>query len=297
MSAVISTIIVNYNAGELLRGCVDSLLNCPLEIEIIVVDNASKDGSLDALMGLPCVQIIRNTANVGFATACNRGARVASAPFLLFLNPDCSFNPGALAGLLDAMGVDEHVGMVGGLLTNSDGTEQAGGRRAIPTPWRSFVRAFGLARFSDRWPRLFFDFHLLKQPLPDHSIEVEAISGACMMVRREAMQDVGEWDEGYFLHCEDLDWCMRFRQRKWKIMFVPSVQITHALGVCGRGRPVFVEWHKHKGMMRFYHKFFRHQYPGVLMGLVAVGVWLRFGLVVSYYSAKRAGQVLGLGRG
>jgi hypothetical protein len=297
MSAVISTIIVNYNAGELLRSCVDSLLNCPLEIEIIVVDNASKDGSLDALLGLPSVHIIKNSANVGFATACNRGARVASAPFLLFLNPDCSFNPGALAGLLNAMGVDERVGMAGGFLLNLDGTEQAGGRRAIPTPWRSFVRAFGLARFSDRWPRLFFDFNLHKQPLPDHAIEVEAISGACMMVRREAMQDVGEWDEGYFLHCEDLDWCMRFRQQKWKILFVPSVQIIHALGVCGRSRPVFVEWHKHKGMMRFYRKFFRHQYPGLLMGLVTVGVWLRFGFVVTYYSANRVGRALGFWRG
>lgn len=297
MSAVISTIIVNYNAGELLRGCVDSLLSCPLEIEIIVVDNASKDGSLDALLGLPCVQIIRNTTNVGFAAACNTGARVSSAPFLLFLNPDCSFKSGALVGLLDAMNVGDRVGMAGGFLINLDGTEQAGGRRAIPTPWRSFVRAFGLARYSDRWPRLFFDFNLHKQPLPDQAIEVEAISGACMMVRREAVQDVGEWDEGYFLHCEDLDLCMRFRQKDWKILFVPSAQITHALGICGKNRPVFVEWHKHKGMVRFYHKFFRHQYPGVLMWLVVVGVWLRFGLVATYYSAKRAGRGLGLGHG
>lgn len=297
MSAAISTIIVNYNAGKFLRSCVDSLLNCPLEIEIIIVDNASTDGSLEFLPGLPCLKIIKNPANVGFATACNTGVRAASAPFLLFLNPDCSFKLGALAELLDTMRMDERVGMAGGLLTNLDGTEQAGGRRAIPTPWRSFVRAFGLARFSDRWPRLFFDFHLHQQPLPDRAIEVEAISGACMLVKREAMQDVGEWDESYFLHCEDLDLCMRFRQKGWKILFIPSVQITHALGVCGRSRPVFVEWHKHKGMVRFYRKFFRHQYPSVLMWLVVAGVWLRFGLVVGYYIAKRVGRTLGLGRG
>lgn len=287
MSAVISTIIVNYNAGEFLRSCVDSLLNCPLETEVIVVDNASTDDSLDALAGLPNVQIIKNATNVGFATACNVGIRVASAPFLLFLNPDCFFKPDTLIRLLEAMRFDERVGMVGGLLVNPDGTEQAGGRRAIPTPWRSFVRAFGLARFADRWPRLFFDFHLLKQPLPNHNIEVEAISGACMMVRREAIQDVGEWDERYFLHCEDLDWCMRFRQKGWKILFVPSARVTHALGVSSRSRPIFVEWHKHKGMIRFYRKFFRRQYPGVLMGLVALGVWLRFGLVAGYYTVKR----------
>ena len=287
MSVVISTIIVNYNTGEFLRSCVDSLLNCPLETEVIVVDNASTDHSLDALAGLPNVQIIKNATNVGFATACNVGIRVASAPFLLFLNPDCFFKPDTLIRLLEAMRFEERVGMGGGLLVNPDGTEQAGGRRAIPTPWRSFVRAFGLARFADRWPRLFFDFHLHKQPLPNHNIEVEAISGACMMVRREAIQDVGEWDERYFLHCEDLDWCMRFRQKGWKILFVPSARVTHALGVSSRSRPIFVEWHKHKGMIRFYRKFFRRQYPGVLMGLVALGVWLRFGLVAGYYTVKR----------
>lgn len=297
MHPKISTIIVNYNAGDLLRTCVDSLLNCPLEVEIIVVDNASADGSLNALMGLPQVQVIRNTANIGFAAACNVGSRVATAPLLLFLNPDCFFKPGALMELLEAMNLEARVGMVGGFLTNLDGTEQAGGRRAVPTPWRSFVRAFGLARFANRWPRLFFDFHLHKQKLPDHAIEVEAISGACMMVKREAMQDVGEWDEGYFLHCEDLDWCMRFRQHGWKILFVPSAQITHVLGVCSRSRPVFVQWHKHKGMMRFYRKFFQHQYPSFLMGIVSIGVWLRFGLLASYITAKRAGRALGLGRG
>lgn len=206
MSSEISTIIVNYNAGELLRNCVESLLNCPLKVEIIVVDNASTDESLAALAGFPSVQIIKNPVNVGFAAACNTGVRAASSAFLLFLNPDTFFKAGALTILLGALRADALAGMAGGLLVNPDGTEQPGGRRAVPTPWRSFVRAFGLAHFSDRWPRLFFDFHLHKQPLPAQVIEVEAISGACMMVTREAMQDVGEWDEAYFLHCEDLDW-------------------------------------------------------------------------------------------
>lgn len=297
MRARISTIVVNFNAGPLLRTCIDSVLRCPLDVEIIVVDNASTDGSLVAIEALPGVQIIRNPTNVGFAAGCNTGVRAATAQFLLFLNPDCSFEPGALLKLLDAFAADPQTGMVGGFLTNLDGTEQAGGRRAVPTPWRSFVRAFGLARFANRWPRLFFDFHLHKQKLPDHAIEVEAISGACMMVRREAMQAVGEWDEGYFLHCEDLDWCMRFRQNGWKILFVPTAQITHVLGVCSRSRPVFVQWHKHKGMMRFYRKFFQHQYPSFLMGIVSIGVWLRFGFLASYITAKRAGRALGLGRG
>ena len=287
MSHAISCTIVNYNAGALLRGCVDSLLACPLDIEIIVVDNASSDGSLDSLPALPQVHVIRNSANLGFAAACNIGGQVASAPFLLFLNPDCHFLPGTLATLLAGLQAGERVGMVGGLLVNEEGVEQGGGRRAVPTPWRSFVRAFGLHRFAHRWPKLFYDFHLHKQPLPEEPIEVEAISGACMLVKREAVEDVGLWDEGYFLHCEDLDWCMRFRKHEWKILFVPDAIIIHAQGACSHSRRVFVEWHKHKGMMRFYRKFFRHQYPGAVMGLVAAGVWLRFGLVAVYYTARR----------
>lgn len=297
MSHTLSTIIVNYNAGPLLRKCVDSLLACPLDIEIIVVDNASSDASLDGLQDLSQVCVIRNPANMGFAAACNIGVQASSAPFLLFLNPDCFFQPDAIAPLLAGLQSGDRVGMVGGLLVNEDGTEQGGGRRAVPTPWRSLVRAFGLQRFANRWPKLFYDFHLHKQPLPDSPIEVEAISGACMLVRRDVMEDVGLWDEGYFLHCEDLDWCMRFRQKGWKILFVPDARISHALGACSQSRRVFVEWHKHKGMLRFYRKFFRHQYPGVLMGLVVAGVWLRFGLAAVYLTARRVCAKGGAGRG
>ena len=297
MSHPLSTIIVNYNAGSLLRKCVDSLLACPLAIEIIVVDNASSDASLDGLQDLSQVCVIRNPANMGFAAACNIGVQASSAPFLLFLNPDCFFQPGAIAPLLAGLQSGDRVGMVGGLLINEDSTEQGGGRRAVPTPWRSVVRAFGLQRFANRWPKLFYDFHLHKQPLPDRPIEVEAISGACMLVKREVMEDVGLWDEGYFLHCEDLDWCMQFRQKGWKILFVPDARIYHALGACSQSRRVFVEWHKHKGMLRFYRKFFRHQYPGVLMGLVVAGVWLRFGLVAVYLTARRVCAKGGAGRG
>jgi GT2 family glycosyltransferase len=297
MSHALSAIIVNYNAGSLLRKCVDSLLACPLDIEIIVVDNASTDASLEILQDLSQVCVIRNSTNVGFAAACNIGIGASSSPYLLFLNPDCFFKPGAVSVLLSTLQTATRIGMVGGLLMNEDGSEQGGGRRAVPTPWRSFVRAFGLHRFSNRWPKLFYDFHLHKQPLPDNPIEVEAISGACMLIKRDAMEDVGLWDEGYFLHCEDLDWCMRFRQKGWKILFVPNARISHALGACSQSHRVFVDWHKHKGMVRFYGKFFRHQYPGALMWLVTVGVWLRFGLTAVYLTVRRWLASLGRIRG
>jgi GT2 family glycosyltransferase len=194
---------------------------------------------------------------------------------------------GTLKHLVQVLESDSTIGMVGGYLTNPDGSEQGGGRRAIPSPWRAFVRAFGLYHLEKYWPKIFFDFHLHKQPLPQESIEVEAISGALMLVRREAIEDVGVWDEGYFLHCEDLDWCMRFKQKNWKIVFVPDAPVTHFQGTCSRGRPFFVAWHKHKSMLRFYQKFFRQQYPSVLMGLVAVGIWFRFGVTVVFYAVRQ----------
>lgn len=294
-SQTVSVIIVNYNAGALLSSCVASALG--QSSEIIIVDNASADFSTDAAASTwPHINIIRNDLNLGFATACNIGAKVAVGNHFLFLNPDCVLAADAVQRMLEAADSIEDVGMVGGLLVDPDGTEQGGGRRAVPTPWRSLVRATGLSRFADRWPRLFYDFHLHKQPLPAAPIEVEAISGACMLVPRHAMDKVGLWDESYFLHCEDLDLCMRFRRMDWKILFVPSAKVVHEKGACSHHRPIFVEWHKHKGMLRFYRKFFRNQYPGVLMTLVAVGVWLRFALVFTYYSSRHVGRVLGLVR-
>ncbi len=297
MSNSVSLIIVNYNAGNFLEACISSALE--QVDDLIVVDNASTDSSLSKLaIAFPNerkLRIVRNRENLGFATACNIGSDQSSGNYVFFLNPDCVLEPDTVKHLLQTLERHPEAGLTGGLLVDPDGTEQGGGRRAIPTPWRSFVRAFGLSRFADRWPRLFFDFHLHKQPLPSEPIEVEAISGACMLVRRAAMDDAGRWDEDYFLHCEDLDFSMSMRRKGWKILFVPDARIVHYKGACSRSRPIFVEWHKHHGMMRFYRKHFRHQYPGVLMWIVAVGVWLRFASVATYHIGRRTGRRPGRG--
>lgn len=285
----VTVIIVNYNAGSLLTRCVHAALEQARQV--IVVDNASSDSSVLNLESESSLEnrlcIIRSESNIGFAAGCNKGLNAATQPYILFLNPDCMLQSGTLKHLVQVLASDSNIGMVGGYLTNPDGSEQGGGRRAIPSPWRAFVRAFGLYHLEKYGPKIFFDFHLHKQPLPQESIEVEAISGALMLVRREAIEDVGVWDEGYFLHCEDLDWCMRFKQKNWKIVFVPNAPVTHFQGTCSRGRPFFVAWHKHKSMLRFYRKFFRQQYPSALMGLVAVGIWFRFGVTVAFYAVRQ----------
>lgn len=284
----VSAVIVNYNSGPFLKQCVELVLH--QADEVIIVDNASSDTSLKILVAAlpdePHLKIIQNDKNLGFATACNIGTKQSTGNYILFLNPDCLIQPDAVSRLVTAFETDPKVGMAGGLLLNPDGTEQGGGRRAVPTPWRSFVRAFGLNRFADRWPRIFSDYYLHNQPLPDSPIEVEAISGAYTLVRRDAMDDVGHWDKGYFLHCEDLDLSMRFRQKGWKILFVPDAPVIHYMGICGVSNPFLVEWHKHRGMRRFYRKFFRHQYPGPLWVAVIAGVWLRFALICCYRGAQ-----------
>lgn len=280
----VSVIIVNYFAGDCLIDCVRSALRqCG---QVVIVDNSASDpadDTLDVLRsvfgGNSRVMLLPQIANLGFAAACNIGAGAADGEWLLFLNPDCVLAENAVSKLLKAMNAHPEAGMAGGLVLNPDGSEQAGCRRAVPTPWRSFVRAFGLSRLSHRYPRLFAGYELHGEPLPMGPEPVEAISGACMLVREAAMDEVGLLDDAYFMHCEDLDWCMRFRRSGWQVLFVPDARVTHEKGTCSHARPIFVEWHKHKGMIRFYRQHFSYQYPGFLMVLVTFGVWLRFTLV------------------
>ncbi|WP_214510687.1 glycosyltransferase family 2 protein [Pseudomonas brassicacearum] len=283
-------IIVNYNAGELLLACVGSAFAAGA-CRVIVVDNDSHDDSLMLVERTHAagdsLQIVRNTANLGFAVACNQGARLSVAPNLFFLNPDTVLAADAIDHLLLALRSAPEIGMVGGFLCNPDGSEQAGGRRVFPTPRRAFMRAFGLSRLSVLFPSLLSDFLLHKEPLPSVPIVVEAVSGACMLVKREAIESVGLWDEDYFLHCEDLDWCMRFHQAGWRVLFVPDARVMHVFGGCSRQRPYFVEWHKHLGILRFYRKFFRRKYPAVLWVSVVIGVWFRFSLMVLRHAVTR----------
>lgn len=286
---LISVVIVNFNAGDDLLASVESALASTVAVEVIVVDNSSTDGSLTRLAERfrerSDVRIVRNDANLGFARASNLGIGQARGEHVLLLNPDCVVQPGTLAVIRAALDGRPDAGMAGCLIRNPDGSEQAGCRRRLPTPGRAFVRAFGLFRPGGN-ERL-SDFVLAGQPLPDGPTEVEAISGAFMMVRKGAVERVGLLDEGYFLHCEDLDWCQRFRQAGFAVLFVPGAVAIHDKGRCSRGRPVRVLWHMHRGMVRFYRKFFRDQYSLAFLWLVFLGVWLRFAALASWALLRR----------
>jgi GT2 family glycosyltransferase len=188
--------------------------------------------------------------------------------------------------MVAAMAADPATGMAGCLVKNPDGTEQVACRRSIPTPWRSVIRILHLKKLFPRLS-LFKGFDLRYQPLPTTPTYVEAISGAFMFAKRTALNEVGLLDPGYFLHCEDMDWFMRFHQSGWKILFVPNVVITHIKGACSQKEPIKVLWHKHKSMVRFYRKFFLKKYPRILLLPVVISVWLRFTLLSLLITAKR----------
>lgn len=270
----VRVVVVNYNAGTLLAECVARLAASTLPLDVVVVDNASSDGSLQPLRARlrpGALALHENAANLGFARAVNQGLEGWRGDYALLLNPDCLIEPDTLERLLAAMDARPGVGMAGCLIRNPDGSEQAGCRRQAPTPWQSLRRTLGGRGFDQAG-----------QPLPAQPCPVEAISGAFMLVRVTALEAVGRLDEGYFLHAEDLDWCLRFRQHGWQVLFVPDVAVTHVKGASSRRCPICVEWHKHRGMARYYRKFFRRQTPWPLMGLVYAGIWVRFGVKSLY---------------
>lgn len=284
----VSVVIVNYNAGTRLAELVSALGENEGVGKIIIADNYSTDASLGSFSQNAAsdskLVLIRNTTNRGFATANNQGMAQAEGKYLLFINPDCDGRAIPLAKLALLMDKRTDVGMLGVVLRNADGSEQRGCRRYLPDPRRSLMRVLGVNR--RRRDGGVSGFDLAGTPLPDRPTEIEAISGAFMLVRREAMQQVCGWDEAYFLHCEDLDLCMRFKLAGWKILFVPDVSVTHYQGTSSRSRPLFVLWHKHRGMWRFYTKFYRDEAFWLLTGAVWSAIWLRFLLLMTGVLAR-----------
>lgn len=289
---LVSVIIVSYNSGPLLLRCARSALAASVPVEVLVSDNGSADGSIGLLeseLGTDArLRVIRNHRNLGFAAGSNRAIRQARGDYILLLNPDAFLEGDALALALVALRADASAGMAGGLILNTDGSEQAGCRRRVPLPGRALARAFRLGRWmpgADRDGPL----DMKDEPLPSGPEEVEAISGAFMLIGRDALNAVGLLDEGYFLHCEDLDWCMRFRRAGYRILFVPSARVSHVKGASSAGRPIRVEWHKHRGMLRYYNKFFLRQYSWPAALVVAGGVWLHFMLAAARLVLRRIG--------
>jgi GT2 family glycosyltransferase len=246
---------------------------------VFVVDNASSDASIEQLRTLQreaaALTIIENRSNVGFARANNQVINSTAFDYYALVNPDCIVSHTAIETVLTHMQQDPRLGVASCLIRNSDHSIQKTCRRRFPTPWGALVRTLGLSRWMPRsvW---FADFDRGQDPFTTEVECVDAVSGAFMVASAAAISKVGTLDEGYFMHCEDLDWCMRFWKAGYRVGFVPGAEVLHHKGVSSRTSPLRVNWHLHKGMLRFYRKFYRQRYPLPLLWLVYLGVALRF---------------------
>jgi GT2 family glycosyltransferase len=292
----LSVCIVNWNTRQDLEEALRSVLesNPDLDIEVIVLDNASRDGSAD-MVGerFPAVTLIQSPDNVGFARGYNRAAGEARGRCLLILNPDTVVQPHALARLVEFMDSHPDAGAAGSRLLNSDGSLQFSCRR-FPTPMAAVLRNTVFGRML---PRNSFTRDYLMQDR-DHSStqQVDWVSGAAMCIRREAWDQVGGFDEGYFMYAEDMDLCLRLQQAGWRICYVPEAVIVHRIGRSSDQRPLAMVIQFHRSMARFYRKHYARLWPWGLRLLPIAGIWLRALLVMVQILVRRLADALRLTR-
>jgi GT2 family glycosyltransferase len=272
----LSVVIVNFNTADFLEACLRSIDTATSEgpaREIIVVDNASSDGSVRMVRDrFPGVTLLESGINGGFAAANNRGIKRASGRYILFLNPDVVVHRGALAAMLDFMEGTREAGAVGCRLLLPDGRPDDGAHRGFPTPWNAFCYFTGLARI---FPRLRLTSGYTLGWLDAATVhEVDALVGAFMLVRHQAGAAIGWWDEDFFFYGEDLDFCYRLKQKGWKVFYAPLGTATHfkgaAAGIKRRSRRLSkssvdtrlrASRARFEAMRVFYRKHYVTRYP------------------------------------
>ncbi|HHS98516.1 MAG TPA: glycosyltransferase family 2 protein [Chloroflexi bacterium] len=292
-------VIVNYNTRDLLRTCLETVYASegPVSFEVCVVDNGSTDGSAAMVAStFPQVRLIANGDNRGYPAANNQGLRAfgfpdgADAPrFALLLNPDTELPPGALREMVAFMDDRPDAGVAGPKLVRRDGSLDLACRRSFPSPEVAFYRLVGLSRLFPRSRR--FGRYNLTYLDPDQVAEVDAVVGAFMMVRREAIRQVGLLDEAFFMYGEDLDWCYRIKAAGWKVYYNPAVTVLHIKRASSRRNPrARVEFWR--AMSIFYRKHYAHQTPLPIHLLIETALRLRTALEAAHLrdGARRRGR-------
>ena len=278
----LSVILVSYRSREPLLAGLRALradaAAAGLQLEIVVVDNDSRDGTLEALAAeVPEARAIANRDNVGYARAVNQGLAATTAPYALVLNPDCEASPGALRALLDHAAAHPRAGVVGPKILNPDGSLEYSAR-SFPdhltflfNRYSLLTRLFPGNRFSRRY--LLTDW--------DHASarEVDWVSGACMLARRAAIGQVGGMDEAFFMFNEDVDWCRRMKQAGWSVTYEPAAVVVHHIGASRSRVAARVIWGRHLGMIHYFHK---HHPTNPLLSLPADAlILLRAALMIA----------------
>lgn len=278
-SGLTSVIVVIANSGPLSVQCVERVLESSVPVELFVVDNASSDGQIEVIEsrfgGDSRLRILRNERNIGFGPACNHAASTAHGEWLLILNPDCLLETDTIEKLRALASKRAQGGLFGVRIVDAHGAEEKASRRREPGLSRSLSSLIGLSRFEARWPALAgID---MPKPEVDSDLEsVDAVSGACLFMRGGVFDAIDGFDEGYFLHCEDLDLCRRVRDAGFEVLHVASIKLRHEQGSSSHRRPLFVSRHKHRGMWRYFCKFDPAAKSPILRGLVWCGIWSHF---------------------
>lgn len=270
--AGIAAVVVSYQSIDTIDACLSRLCAAEGVVQVRVVDNGSTDGTLEAVQRQasvdPRVRFIGNPDNPGFSVACNQGARASDAPWLAFVNPDCLLEPDALSRLRAHAAALAGDCLLGADLVDEHGQRDGAARRRDP--------AFA-AMLRERGARELAVVPDDAQPLQ----RVDAVSGALMLMPRGLFDRIGGFDEGYRLHAEDLDLCRRAREAGATVAAANDVRVLHLRGVSSRSRPVFVEWHKHRGLWRYFRKFESTRLALPARALVWCAIWLRFPLAVA----------------
>jgi GT2 family glycosyltransferase len=288
MPTLTSVIIVAADSGDALRECVARALASNVQVELILVDNASRDGVPQALARAyqhdERVHVVYNHANLGFGPAVNVGARQARGDALLVLNPDCTLEPDTMSRMLEVQDAHPDAGVIGAVVCDADGTPDPASRRRDPLLQRSLNEMTGRAR-RDASRHEGVD---VPGPMPDAVVEAENVSGALMLLPRTVFGQLRGFDEGYFLHCEDLDLCRRARDAGYKVLLAGNVRVRHAKGGSSAHRPVFVSYHKHRGMWRWFGKFDPAAREPLTRALVAGGIAAHFVFTAPLLALRRA---------
>jgi N-acetylglucosaminyl-diphospho-decaprenol L-rhamnosyltransferase len=260
--AALDVAIVAYRCEAMLRDCLASLAAHPpaVPMAVHVVDNDSGDGTADMVEAeFGEVKLTRASANLGFAAGTNLAIRAGRAPAVLALNPDTRVTAGALDALLGVLGRKPEVGICGPRLELPDGTFDHAAKRGFPTPLSALGHFTGVGRRRDGGT-------LAAYRAPGvESGPVDAVNGACMLIRRTALEAVGLFDEGYWMYMEDLDLCYRFAEAGWATWYAPEATVVHVkAGTSGPVRSPKLNYAFHYGMYRFYrHHYAKRRNPAV----------------------------------
>ncbi len=271
----LSVVLLSYNTRDLLEQALRTVVDAAsgLQVEIFVVDNASRDGSADMVAErFPQVKLIRSDRNVGFAAGNNMAFKEVKGRYVLLLNSDTIVRRNTLCCLVRFLDGHPEAGAVGCKILNPDGTLQPDCMRGFPTPTAAFSKVSGLNWLFPKSPR--FARYNMTYLDPEKIHEVEVLSGSCMMVRKETMDQVGMLDEDYFMYGEDIDWCFRMHAVGWKNYYVPDTEIIHFRGESGRAEPMRVLYRKTEAMSIFAKKHMQHRYHFFPLWLLHVGIVL-----------------------